>query len=134
MEILQTNIWKVEVLEDQIMFITWLESAADMEDETFKLHLILFTNLLKEHNCNKFLVDTRYGHITMNVDIQEWHDLQIVPIYLELGITKIAFILPEDIFISTSLEQTFEEDKGKLLNTKYFDNIEKALVWFKEEN
>ncbi|TAE72652.1 MAG: hypothetical protein EAZ85_09155 [Bacteroidetes bacterium] len=132
MDIFHTNIWKMRVLDNNVMYITWLEDAANMEDEDFKLHLILFTDSLKEHNCDKFMVDTRYGHVVMGLDIQEWHDSQIVPIYLALGIKKIAFILPEDAFVSMSLTQTFEEEKGQLLNTRYFDDEKNALEWIAE--
>ncbi len=131
-EIINTNIWKLVVLENNTMFSTWLEDAGKMEDDEFKLHLILFTDLLKQHNCNKFIVDARYGHVIVSLDMQEWHDSQIVPIYLQLGIKKIAFILAENIFISISLTQTFEETKGQLLNIKYFDEEKNAMNWISE--
>jgi hypothetical protein len=122
--------WQVFVDENaRIMEAHWLDQAS-LQGKDFMDYLERWCQFIEVHQPNGFLVDSRRGHVLMTPDIQEWHDHNIVPRYINAGVEKIAFILPKDIFEAASLEQTFSEDEAKSkLETQFFEDIEEARVW-----
>ncbi|MBD0400814.1 hypothetical protein [Flammeovirga sp. EKP202] len=108
-----------------------------MDDISFKNHISSFANLIEtdgaSHEVKSFVVDTRAYHFVMNLNIQEWHDKEIIPRYLNSGIKKIAFCLSGDLIRDLSIEQTFDESQAQSdeLSTLYFQDLRKALAWAK---
>ncbi len=78
------------------------------------------------------MVNSLQGHFVMDMEVQEWHDREIAPRYIEQKIEKIAFVLPEkDFFAAISLEQAFDETQAQQLQTQFFQTYEEALQWIK---
>ncbi|MCU0446610.1 MAG: hypothetical protein MUE85_17015 [Microscillaceae bacterium] len=127
-----TEDWCWQVYADreaQIMEANWLEQAS-LQGQEFMNYLEKWCDLIESNQPRGFLVDSRKGHVVMTPDIQEWHDHTIVPCYINAGVKKVAFILPEDIFEATSVEQTFEEAQASHdLQTQFFDDIDEARIW-----
>lgn len=117
--------------KEPLAYFIWTEKAKFMTDEEFQEHLWDFTRKIAEYQIKKALVDSRLGHFVLSTDMQAWHDQKIVPIYLEHGFSKIAFVMPEDLFEALSLEQTFEEKEAKKMEVCHFDDYETALAWVK---
>ncbi len=132
MQIDESDFWMVELLTPQIFLFTWKETASTMEADVFKNHLRKFIELLKEYQIESFLVDSRKGHMMLSPEMQTWHDEEIVPAYLDIGIRKISFIEPEDLHVAVSVYMTFDEKKGRALNLGYFKDKETALNWIQE--
>ncbi len=109
----------------------WYKEAETMSAVEFKKCIAQFAQNIETRKPKGFLTDSRNGHFTMPPDIQTWHDNDIIPIYIRSGIKKIAFILPPDIFASISLEQTFEEEKAKVLHTRFFEDADEAFQWIR---
>lgn len=117
--------------ETALTHFTWTEKAKFMTDQEFREHLREFTKKIAEYRIKKALVDSRLGHFVLSVEMQVWHDQEIVPFYIEHGFKKIAFLMPEDLFEALSLEQTFEEKEAQKLDVQYFTDYEMALAWIK---
>ncbi len=119
--------------EFNILYSEWSEAAKKMAKVEFKEHIVNFVAKVKEHGVRGFLTNSQKGHITMDLEIQEWHDSEIAPLYVEYGLEKIGFVLPEkDFFASISLQQTFDEAQAQQLRTKFFGNLDDALAWIKQ--
>ncbi len=131
--VLSTPYIEVHYYKDfNILYAEWSKIAGKMSQQDFKQEIIAFVGKIVESGANGFLVNSQQGHFTMGVDIQEWHETEIIPKYLEYNIKKIGFVLPEkDFFASLSLEQTFDETKARKLQTRFFDSIENAWAWIK---
>lgn len=118
-----------------IVEATWRRGFKNQEIGTqeFKNHLISFVKLLKKFSVKGFLVNAKEYHFTVPVDLQEWHDKEIIPEYIELGIEKSVFILPDDLFANVSINQTFEENEAQKINTQFVDSLEEARQIFKNK-
>lgn len=125
--------------EYNILYSEWAEAANQMSREEFKQDLIAFVEKVKEYRVRGFLTNSQKGHFTMSVEIQEWHDQEIAPYYVEYNLEKIAFVISEKdliaamekgLYSSIALQQAFEEEEAKKLQTRFFDNQEEALKWF----
>lgn len=131
--VLSTPYIKVHYHKDfNILYSEWSEMAKEMSDEDFKQHIINFVSKMKEYKVKGFLVNSLQGHFTVGIDMQEWHDSEIIPKYLEYSLEKIGFILPEkDFFAAVSVQQTFDETEARKLQTRFFDSVENAWAWIK---
>lgn len=129
---LVTEDWCWQVFYDeqnQLLEATWLEQAK-LEHQEFKAYLEEWCALVEKYTPKCFFVDSRKGHVIMTPEVQTWHDNEIVPRYINAGVRKIAFILPEDIFEAISIEQAFEEgNANQKLKTRFFDKTTDAKNW-----
>jgi len=116
--------------EERIFFIKWHKADGNISQKDFKAMLLLFVEQVKERDAKGFYVDSTDEHVVMTPDMQEWHDTEIVPIYVSRGIKRIGFVLPSDIFAEISIQQTFEEEKAaSMLQIRFFENTEDAGRW-----
>jgi hypothetical protein len=119
-------------MKKQIFYSEWEASSYQMDREDFRKAIVAFAQKIREYKVRGFLTNSQKGHFTMDVDIQDWHDTEIAPTYVEVGISKIGFVLPDDgFFAAMSLQQTFEETQAKQLQTRFFNNLDEAMEWIK---
>jgi hypothetical protein len=127
-----TEDWCWQIFFDaqhQLLEINWLDQAK-LQDDAFKIYLENWCVLIETYKPTSFFVDSSKGHIIMTPDIQVWHDTIIVPRYINAGVKKIAFLVSEDIFEMTSIEQAFDEKNATSnLKTRFFDDAEEAKQW-----
>ncbi|MCU0449718.1 MAG: hypothetical protein MUC97_07700 [Bernardetiaceae bacterium] len=125
----------IQVFHDQelnILYSEWSGQASNMLGKEFKEHILQFVELVKTCRVTGFLTNSQKGHYTMGADIQIWHDTEIAPQYVALGIKKIAFLLAEhDFFAALSVQQTFEESQAAQIQTRFFADLATARAWFK---
>ncbi len=131
---LASNIyWNVDYNEvDNIIETKWSRESVSLSAQNFQQHLIEFSQFVAMYKPKGFITNSQEGHYVIAPDLQTWHDNEIIPIYIQSGLRKIAFILPPNIFSAVSLEQTFEEKQAKLLLVKYFEDETKARNWINE--
>ncbi|MCU0444121.1 MAG: hypothetical protein MUE85_04330 [Microscillaceae bacterium] len=115
--------------EQQIFELYWRRQNFEMSQEEFKSYIDQFSQLFQTYKARGFYVDTRAYHITMDIELQAWHDRYIVPRYLAGGVQKIAFVLPYCFISSISIEQAFDEPQARQLQVKYFEDEARARAW-----
>ncbi len=128
--ILEDYYWQVYASNNpKTMAAKWLNQP-DLQEADLKLYLEKWAALVEEHQPDSFMVDSRLGHSVMTLELQSWHDEVIVPRYVQAGVRKIAFVIPDDFFAIISIELTFTESAAMdALETQFFDTSEKACVW-----
>jgi hypothetical protein len=92
-------------------------------------NMLFYAEALKQNKPQFVLIDERkllYSWIPEN---QEWIDLVITPISLELELKKHAIIQNEDIFLAVAVEQLMNETNAKNLTTRFFEDFEEAEKW-----
>ena len=65
----------------------------------------------------------------ITTDLQEWLAEKVFPRAAASGLKKIAFVVPDDLFASVSVEQLMEEDTKKTFITRYFKDEIRARQW-----
>ncbi|NJL11719.1 MAG: hypothetical protein HC913_00955 [Microscillaceae bacterium] len=107
----------------------WIERDIPMDEPTFRNHIEQFARLFEVYPVPAFLVDNRLSSIAMSIQLQEWHDTQIVPRYIAAGVKKIAFVMTEKFMTALSVEQTFQEPRAQELEVAYFSERTEARIW-----
>lgn len=132
----EKQFWDIYYNSDlNILELYWKKSDREIEVDEFKDYLFELVNFIETHKVEGFLVDARAYHLVMSLEVQSWHDENIIPLYVKNGIQNIVFIFTEeDLIPFLSVEQTFEEQKAMTILTRFTDNIEKARNYFLKAN
>jgi len=119
-----------------LLYIFYTEKTDDMTEEDLKKNAIAYRNKLielenlgkiKENNLS-FLVDLRQMKFSIAPNLQTWLDDNISSKISHLHY-KTALLLPKDIFANAGIEQYYEENSNKILDTRSFDDRQEALNW-----
>lgn len=90
----------------------------------------LMKELKKSHPHLKLeLVDARKIG-AMDPELIEWLNSDFNPKIIELGYRRAAIIIPEDIFAKLFVQEYVEIQRD--METRYFENEDKAIAWLKE--
>jgi hypothetical protein len=112
-----------------IFELYWRKNTEEMTSTEFQAYLDTFSQLFEKYFVRGFYVDTRAYHITMDLEIQAWHDQYIIPRYIAGGVQKIAFVLPDEYVSALSIEQAFDEPQARQLAVRYFESESRAREW-----
>ena len=109
----------------------WKEKFASKEN--FKTTVDDFATLVEQLHPKILFVDARKQQTTINKELQDWHDGQILPRYNRAGVKRMAFLIPVSIFSEVTHRKAFETETAKeLLETQFFKSEEEAFVWLQE--
>ena len=123
--------FKMEIDElRSILKFKWEDCT--LTSDRFKEIVSMVANKALEYHPKYLFVDARLNNFTMSIEVQEWHDKTIVPIYVKAGIRAIAFLIPTNIFSMVTHKQTFKKDNAKqAIKTQFFDSEQYVMDWFK---
>ncbi len=131
--LLDNDFLSIEYLAElEMLKIVWKQESATMNEEGFKvqIHHLLENVLL--YTPPYILANTTNMQYTITPKLQEWNNNLAFPIFKQVKVKKLAFIISEDIFTRVSIEQTFDDSLESGLITSYFDKEETALDWLFE--
>jgi hypothetical protein len=100
------------------------------EEFTEVAHSVL--RLMAKNNPNKVLVDTEQIRV-MTFESQLWIDTVWFPKAKNLGLKKIAFLTPRDIFGQVSVRNSNKTSEDLGIEVKYFDKLTTARSWINEK-
>ena len=112
------------------MDVLWTARTEMLTDAGFQEHVRNYANLVEKHGVRTIFVDARqYNHIVTE-ELSKWHDEEIVPKYIRLGVKKIGFLQPEETFAQLGHQFIFDEEKAKTgLQVQFFDNETNTRTW-----
>lgn len=100
-----------------------------IKDDEFKDFAKKILDKVRSSGKRKLLYDTR-GLKVMSQGVQEWINDYWFPEANKLGVSHMAFIMPESIFGKTSMELTnSRKEKIGNINIDYFSNMNSAKDW-----
>ncbi len=118
--------------ENSLIIDKFLSATEEMETEDFKKEMLVFAKKCEKYKPERelvYLLDMKYSIVP---DVQEWINNNIFPRYKNI-IKRMAFLMPEDLIIQMSIEQTMEEKTGEGFTQAYFDSEQKARKWLMEK-
>jgi hypothetical protein len=133
MEIYKTK-YVVRSFEEQTMTLTstWLRTTFEMNDDEFKEEMNALTDLVFQYKAIFLLSVLNDLRFSIAPDMQAWLVKNITPKFIEAKLRKQAIIVPKDIFVMVSMQQTIEdvESEKHEHQTKFFVDIQSAKNWF----
>lgn len=123
-----SKILSLEYLEVQnCIRIQWLDYPGSKE---FRAGMDAMLEAMKKHNTAKILsAEGKLGAVSE--EDQKWVYTDWTPRCAELGVTKTAIILSDDIFNQISVENMVNQsaELAEESTTQYFKNEKEALDW-----
>lgn len=103
-----------------------------LDFESFKKICLDTIENLKKHKSHNVLADTSAVKV-MPKENQIWIQGVWFPLALQVGMSKIAFLVPNNPFGRASMEAANKEvESGAAVSMRYFFNKDEALAWLSE--
>ena len=103
-----------------------------IKEDDFKEFATQILKKVQSSGKKKLLYDTRELKV-MPKSIQEWINQLWFPEANKIGVSHMAFIIPESVFGKVSMEQTnSKNEKIGNITIEYFSNMQKAKSWLSE--
>lgn len=103
----------------------WITSPTS---EEFRDGLEVLLQAMMHFKTSKMVSDTTYMGALLSKD-QEWAASHWYMRASKIGFSHNAIIIPSDIFTEMSVQSTLDAIEDKVTVTRYFDNLEDAIVW-----
>src|SRR5262245_47942957 len=122
----------VFALDDQasLMSFVWTEKSAAMTVDDYKDAIREYARLVLKHRARCSLVDLReFQYRIEDADVlASWWADEIVPLYNQAGLKKLAFVLPEGAQAPPD-ETPANAEAGEKFVTKQFGSEQDAISW-----
>jgi hypothetical protein len=115
--------------DTNLLIITWQENTKLMTEEQYKNEQLQTRDFCLENKPTKLCVNTQNLFFVITPDLQVWTDVNLVQPLIEEGVSRFAFVMPEDIFTQVSIQQAVEENQQQLESTRFFDKKAEAMSW-----
>ena len=106
------------------------QNSDNMTEDEFRQEMLNYNTVIEEHRPKRMLVHNLY--FTITPDLQEWINETVDPVRREVGLTKSAYIVSENIISNISVEQ-FADDSNELsagsLENRMFNDRDEATAW-----
>lgn len=130
MDRLYTSKFSDVFANENMMEIHWKPESSELNEDSFKEEISAFANSSGQSNPSSIFVNAIEYGFSITIELQNWHDENIIPQYTKAGVRKMAFILPQDLVTQLSIEQTFDENQAKSrIQVQYFSDELEAKSW-----
>lgn len=129
---LSRSLYRIATIsEDHKFYKTiWTTATENINLDQVKAEILQSAKEILEYKPMFFMADETERRFPFDVDIQQWVAQTIAMACIQAGVKKMALIMPNDILVEMSTEQTVDE-AGKLpFELQYFYDHSKALQWF----
>jgi len=114
--------------ESQTLVMTYKESTIMMTDVEFRNVKISWLNKITEVRPKNLLIDASKNHYIVGPTMQTWI-LDVLEAIGNLGVMKLAIILPTSVFPNTSFLQIMEEIKQPSYHIRQHHYKDEAMNW-----
>lgn len=129
MEKYQSKIQSIEYFVNENLLIqTWNKGSNNATDSEFISEMLHLADYINQTKPKKLLVDMREFNFPVAPEQQDWVNKNVNKLLVEHQ-TKTAFVVSSDLFTSISVEQTLNDNEGKKVFRKFFDNYQNAKDW-----
>lgn len=113
----------------KLVTITWQENTKLMTEEQYKNEQLQTRDFCLRNKPTKLCINTQNLFFVITPDLQVWTDVNLVQPLIEQGVSRFAFVIPEDLFTQVSIQQAVEENQQQLESTRFFDKKTEAMSW-----
>jgi SpoIIAA-like len=128
---------EIQFFESQsLLEAVWLPTTENMNQEEYKATFEKILTLFQEYHPVFWLGDTVNFKMAVVPELQEWTAQTLTPQLIDLGLRKMALLIPEELIANLALQQSVDEitdemEQEKAFEMRYFDKIEEARKWLK---
>jgi hypothetical protein len=108
----------------------WITNPTSAE---FREGMEILLQAMIHFKTSKMVSDTTYMGALLPED-QEWAASHWYIRASKIGFSHNGIIIPSDIFTEMSVQGTLDAIEDKVTVTRYFDNLEDAMVWISQVN
>ncbi|EAY28786.1 hypothetical protein M23134_07884 [Microscilla marina ATCC 23134] len=114
--------------------IAWQTPPVAIENQDFKDSLSQLVLVIEAYQPVSLIINAEYFNFTIEPELQEWYQQNIITKYLEANIKKIGIIKPQDFVTGLSMEQMFKAvvSSGKI-SLSFFNDIDAVNDWLNEQ-
>lgn len=112
----------------------WKPRSIDLEDETYKKHLLNYDKLVDEYKPKHILADQQQFQYPIYPDLQLWVAEHLFQNILAGVVDKMAILVSRDLIAELAVEQTVSEVQDVGFQIQYFNDEQQATAWLNEEN
>ena len=113
---------------NNLLIQTWSKESNNTADSEFIAEMLQLADYITQTKPKKLLVDMREFQFPVAPEQQDWINQNVNKLLIELQ-TKTAFVVSPDLFTSVSVEQTLNDNEGKKVISRFFDNYQNAKNW-----
>lgn len=117
--------------EAKVLETNWV-IPQQLQSELFKKLMSIYFEAVRQYSPKKIFANLTYSFHIITLDVQEWIDENLSPIYEEIKLEKLAVCVSSDLFAQVSVEQTISESIYSVYQTKYFKEEKAAKAWLLE--
>lgn len=120
--------------DQQIITIKWHEKTSTLDEQEFKDNIAHLLLLIEAYKPSNLLINAQQFLFTIDPELQEWYQENVIPRYIEANISKISIVKTQDFFTNLAIEQMFEKAKlSNQLMVNHSKDINEANNWFNEQ-
>ncbi len=132
MRVLDNKHLSIDYFSDRRYFKVVRLSSSPLDDEEYKELLLEWRKQIEFYHPKLQMVNYLNYYKPIPPYMQNWISENLIKPAFEAGMKKVAFIISRDLYMQVSLEQTMQEEGGKMLTIKYFDNEISADNWLND--
>lgn len=123
--------------ETSLIYLEWFPQSAELSEEAYKVILLQLSNYILNEGIQYWLGDTQNFAFSISPELQKWTRDTCTPRLVKAGLKKMALVIPKEFASNLAVQQTVEEMEmfvnTKVFSTRYFDKLEDAQKWLKED-
>jgi len=134
MRVFENNHLTIDYFSEKLYVKVVRLSSGELAEEAYKNLMLEWKEQIVYYKPLFQLVNYLNYYRPIPSHMQAWLNDNLIRPAFEAGLKKVAFIISRDLYVQVSLEQTMQEEAGKNLTVKYFDNELDAEKWLFDNN
>ncbi len=120
--------------ENSILIYKWKPTILELDLESYKEGFLEALKYLYEYKPKYVVQHSKEQVYPITGELQKWISNNITPKFIEAGVKKIAYVMPEDFVSKLALEQLVLKLLSITQGMKrmFFDDLDTALKWLKK--
>jgi hypothetical protein len=132
-EVYKSNYTSIVYDETNAFFEVKRTISVDLDEDTYKQDFLGWLKVIQTYRPYGVLMIEAQNEYLIVPELQTWINQNVLKPAWEAGVRRLAFLVSEDFIVHLSHEQTMEENSGRMFQTNYFDDIQKAKEWLKNK-
>jgi len=108
------------------------QTSSDMRDSDYQRLFLKYYEAVKKLKPKNLLINAVHAKYAISVEMQNWINNLVFPLYEELEVEKMAIVMSEHFIAQLSFEETAEDIDVRGMEVRYFVGHDKAHTWLKE--
>ncbi len=121
--------------EQQEVLYVMKSKTEELDDRTHRREVTRATQAMQKYKVKYVICDFTSFFFINTPDTQQWLIEEIAPIWVKIGVEKLAVIMPKEFFAELGIKQLTDdaEQQASLpYQQNFFENYATARTWFAE--